>query len=319
MSNHNKISDLKRISVVTACFNEEENVKELYEQVKTVFVDLPQYEYEHIFIDNASKDRTVSILKEIAQKDRRVKIIVNTRNFGHIRSPFHALMQAKGDAAIFIVADLQDPPDIIKGFIRKWEEGYKIVIGVKTQSEESQIFFAIRKAYYNLVGRLSEIALIKNFTGFGLYDRQVIEILRSIEDPYPYFRGLICDIGFDRAVIEYVQPTRKRGFTKNNFYTLYDMAMLGITNHSKVPLRLATMTGFIVALMSLLTALVYFIYKLIFWDNFQVGMAPLVIGLFFFTSVQLFFIGVIGEYVGAIHTQVLKRPLVVEKERVNFD
>ena len=319
MSNHNKISDLKRISVVTACFNEEENVKELYEQVKTVFVDLPQYEYEHIFIDNASKDRTVSILKEIAQKDRRVKIIVNTRNFGHIRSPFHALMQAKGDAAIFIVADLQDPPDIIKGFIKKWEEGYKIVIGVKTQSEESQIFFAIRKAYYNLVGRLSEIALIKNFTGFGLYDRQVIEILRSIEDPYPYFRGLICDIGFDRAVIEYVQPTRKRGFTKNNFYTLYDMAMLGITNHSKVPLRLATMTGFIVALMSLLTALVYFIYKLIFWDNFQVGMAPLVIGLFFFTSVQLFFIGVIGEYVGAIHTQVLKRPLVVEKERVNFD
>ena len=312
-------SELKQISVVTACFNEEENVKELYEQVKTVFVDLPQYEYEHIFIDNASKDRTVAILKEIAQKDRRVKIIVNTRNFGHIRSPFHALMQAKGDAAIFIVADLQDPPDMIKEFIRKWEEGYKIVIGVKTQSEESQIFFAIRKAYYNLVGRLSEIALIKNFTGFGLYDRQVIEILRSIEDPYPYFRGLICDIGFDRAVIEYVQPTRKRGFTKNNFYTLYDMAMLGITNHSKVPLRLATMTGFIVALMSLLTALVYFIYKLIFWDNFQVGMAPLVIGLFFFTSVQLFFIGVIGEYVGSIHTQVLKRPLVVEKERVNFD
>jgi len=312
-------AELKRISVVTPCFNEEENVKELYEQVKAVFIDLPQYAYEHIFIDNASKDQTVAILKEIGQKDHRVKIIVNTRNFGHIRSPFHALMQAKGDAVIGIVADLQDPPIMIKEFIKKWQEGYKIVIGVKTQSEESPLFFAIRKAYYNLVGRLSEIELIENFTGFGLYDQKVIETLRSIEDPYPYFRGLICDIGFERAVIEYVQPSRKRGFTKNTFYNLYDMAMLGITNHSKVPLRLATMTGFIVALMSLLVALGYFGYKLIFWNNFQVGMAPLVIGLFFFTSVQLFFIGVIGEYVGAIHTQVLKRPLVVEKERVNFD
>ena len=312
-------SELKRISVVTACFNEEENVKELYEQVKSVFNDLPQYNYEHIFIDNASKDQTVAILKEIAQKDHKVKIIVNTRNFGHIRSPFHALMQAKGDAVISIVADLQDPPIMIKEFIKKWEEGYKIVIGVKTQSGESPLFFAIRKAYYNLVGRLSEIELIKNFTGFGLYDQKVIETLRSIEDPYPYFRGLICDIGFERAVIEYVQPVRKRGFTKNNFYTLYDMAMLGITNHSKVPLRLATMTGFAVALMSIIVALGYFVYKLIFWENFQVGMAPLVIGLFFFAAVQLFFIGIIGEYIGAIHTQVLKRPLVVEKERVNFD
>jgi glycosyltransferase involved in cell wall biosynthesis len=280
---------------------------------------MPQYKYEHIFIDNASKDRTVPILKEIAQADHRVKIIVNTRNYGHIRSPFHALMQAKGDAAIWIVADLQDPPIIIKEFIKKWEEGYKIVIGVKTQSEESPLFFAIRKAYYNLVGRLSEIELIKNFTGFGLYDQKVIETLRGIEDPYPYFRGLICDIGFERAVIEYVQPSRKRGFTKNNFYTLYDTAMLGITNHSKVPLRLATMTGFIVALMSLLVALGYFVYKLVFWENFQVGMAPLVIGLFFFSAVQLLFIGIIGEYIGAIHTQVLKRPLVIEKERINFD
>jgi polyisoprenyl-phosphate glycosyltransferase len=312
-------SELKRISVITPCFNEEENVKELYGQVKIVFADLPQYEYEHIFIDNASKDRTVAILKEIAKEDRRVKLIVNTRNFGHIRSPFHALMQAKGDAAISIVADLQDPPVMIKEFIRKWEEGYKIVIGVKTQSEESPLFFAIRKAYYNLVGRLSEIELIKNFTGFGLYDQKVIEILRSIEDPYPYFRGLICDIGFERAVIEYVQPIRKRGFTKNNFYTLYDMAMLGITNHSKVPLRLATMTGFTVAFLNLIVASGYFVYKLIFWNSFTVGIAPLVIGLFFFASVQLFFIGIIGEYIGAIHTQVLKRPLVVEKERVNFD
>ncbi|MCX5823833.1 MAG: glycosyltransferase family 2 protein [Deltaproteobacteria bacterium] len=313
------VSELKQISVVTACFNEEENVKELYEQVKTIFVNLPQYEYEHIFIDNDSKDRTVTILKEIAQIDHRVKIIVNTRNFGHIRSPFHALMQAKGAAVISIVADLQDPPIMIKEFIKKWEEGYKIVIGIKTQSEESPLFFAIRKAYYNLVGRLSDIELIKNFTGFGLYDQKVIETLRSIEDPYPYFRGLICDIGFERAVIEYVQPTRKRGFTKNNFYTLYDMAMLGITNHSKVPLRLATMTGFAVAILNLIVALGYFVYKLVFWNSFNVGIAPLVIGLFFFSSVQLFFIGIIGEYIGSVHTQVLKRPLVVEKERVNFD
>jgi len=310
---------LKRISVVTGCFNEEENVNELYEQVKAVFVNLPQYEYEHIFIDNASKDRTVVILKEIAHKDHRVKIIVNTRNFGHIRSPYHALMQATGDAVISIVADLQDPPTMIKEFINKWEEGYKIVIGVKTQSEESPLFFAIRRAYYTLVGRLSEVELINNFTGFGLYDQKVIETLRSIEDPYPYFRGLICDIGFQRAVIEYVQPSRKRGFTKNNFYDLYDLAMLGITNHSKVPLRLATMTGFIVAIISLVVALGYFGYKLVFWENFQVGMAPLVIGLFFFSSVQLIFIGIIGEYIGAIHTQVLKRPLVIEKERINFD
>ncbi len=312
-------SELKLISIVTACFNEEENVKELYEQVKAVFIDLPQYDYEHIFIDNASKDRTVTILKGIAQKDRRVKIIVNTRNFGHIRSPFHGLMQAKGDAVISIVADLQDPPIMIKEFIKKWEEGYKIVIGVKTQSEESKLFFAIRKAYYNLVSRLSEIELIKNFTGFGLYDQKVIETLRSVKDPYPYFRGLICDIGFERAVIEYLQPSRKRGFTKNNFYTLFDMAMLGITNHSKVPLRLATMTGFAVAILNLIVALGYFVYKLIFWYSFNVGIAPLVIGLFFFASVQLFFIGIIGEYIGSIHTQVLKRPLVVEKERINFD
>jgi len=319
MSNHNVISKLKLISVVTACFNEEENVADLYRHVKAVFDELPQYNYEHIFIDNASKDRTVTILKDIARNDHRVKIIVNTRNYGHIRSPYHALMQAKGDVVISIVADLQDPPTMIKEFVKKWEEGYKIVIGIKSQSEESKIFFAVRKTYYNLVGRLSEIELIKNFTGFGLYDQQVIEILRSIEDPYPYFRGLICDIGFERAVIEYVQPSRKRGFTKNNLYTLYDMAMLGITNHSKVPLRLATMTGFAVAFLNLIVALGYFIYKLIFWNSFTVGIAPLVIGLFFFASVQLFFIGIIGEYIGSIHTQVLKRPLVVEKERINFD
>ncbi len=308
----------KLISIVTACYNEEENVRELHERVLKEMLSLGDYCYEHIFIDNASTDRTVEILKEIAAHDRRVKIIVNARNFGHIRSPYHALLQAKGEAVISVVADLQDPPEMIADFIKKWEKGYKIVVGVKEKSEESPLFFAVRKLYYNLIGRLSEISLIKNFTGFGLYDRKVMDILRQIDDPYPYFRGLICDIGFERAEIPYVQPVRRRGFTKNNFYTLYDMAMLGITNHSKVPLRLATMTGFTMAFFSLFLAFGYLIYKLIFWNSFTVGVAPLVIGLFFFGSIQLFFIGVIGEYIGSIHTQVLKRPLVVEKERINF-
>jgi len=246
-------------------------------------------------------------------------VIVNTRNFGHIRSPYHALMQAKGAAVIAMAADLQDPPAMIVDFLRKWESGYKIVIGVKAKSEESALFFAIRSIYYRIIGNLADIELVKNFTGFGLYDRDIVDILKKIDDPYPYFRGLICDIGYERVEIEYTQNARKRGITKNNFYTLYDLAMLGITNHSKVPLRLATMTGFAVAILSLLVAVGYFIYKLIFWDSFSVGIAPLVIGLFFFASVQLFFIGIIGEYIGAIHTQILKRPLVIEKERINFD
>ena len=310
---------MKLISVITPCFNEEDNVEEVYTRVKQVFNQFPQYRYEHIFIDNASTDRTVALLRGIATRDRNVKVIVNARNFGHIRSPHHAILQACGDAVISIVSDLQDPPEMIAQFLTKWEEGYKIVVGVKTASQESRLMFAVRKAYYNMISGLSEIDLIKNFTGFGLYDKRVIEVLRDIDDPYPYFRGLIADIGFEICKIEYTQPGRKRGITKNNFYTLYDMAMLGITNHSKVPLRLATMTGFVLGALSLLVAIVYFIYKLMFWNQFQVGSAPLVIGLFFFSSVQLFFIGIVGEYVGSIQTQVMKRPLVVEKERINFD
>lgn len=309
---------MKLISVVTACYNEEDNIKEVYEQVKAVFNRLPQYQYEHIFIDNASTDRTVAILKIIAQTDSNVKIIINTRNFGHIRSPFHALLQAHGDAVISIVADLQDPPEMIVEFLSKWEEGYKIVAGVKTASKESRLMFAIRKSFYKLISNLSEIDLINNFTGFGLYDKKVIDILRDIDDPYPYFRGLISDIGYDIYKIEYTQPQRQYGITKNNFYTLYDMAMLGITNHSKAPLRLATMTGFILGALSLIVAAIYFILKILNWNQFQAGSAPVVIGLFFFSSVQLFFIGILGEYIGSIQTQVMHRPLVIEKERVNF-
>jgi glycosyltransferase involved in cell wall biosynthesis len=311
--------EMRLITIITPCYNEEENVRDLYEQVKQVFAGESDYTYEHIFIDNASRDKTVSILKEIAKTDRNVKIIVNTRNFGHIRSPYYAILQSSGEAIICIAADLQDPPVIISNFLRKWEEGYKIVIGIKSKSEESPLFFAVRKAYYHIIERLSDGDLVKNFTGFGLYDRKVVEILKTFDDPYPYFRGLICEIGFKRAEIEYVQPSRKRGVTKNNFYTLYDLAMLGITNHSKVPLRLATMIGFSAAILSLLIAFAYFVYKLAFWDSFSLGIAPMVIGLFLFSSVQLFFIGIIGEYIGSIHTRVSKRPLVVEKERINFD
>jgi polyisoprenyl-phosphate glycosyltransferase len=308
----------KLISVVTACFNEEDNIQAVYTQVRQVFEQFPQYQYEHIFIDNASADRTVPILKEIASRDPNVKIIVNARNFGHIRSPFHGLIQATGDAVISIVADLQDPPELIAEFLKKWEQGYKMVLGIKKGSEEAKPMFAVRKLYYKIVSSLAEVELIKDFTGFGLYDQKVIQILRDVDDPYPYFRGLICDIGFEKAMVEYVQPLRKCGITKNNFYALYDMAMLGMTNHSKVPLRFATMLGFAMSILSLLFGLSYLAYKLIFWERFSVGIAPLVIGLFFFGSVQLFFLGIVGEYVGAIHTQVLRRPLVIEKERVNF-
>jgi glycosyltransferase involved in cell wall biosynthesis len=219
---------------------------------------------------------------------------------------------------IYVASDLQEPPELIPDFLKKWEEGAKAVVAIKDSSDESPLFFAVRRLYYLLVEGLAEFKTVKNFTGFGLYDRVIIDYCRTVADPYPYFRGLISEIGLPIAQISYHQPARKRGITKNNFFTLYDLAMLGITNHSKVPLRLAAMLGFSMAILSLLVALVYLIYKLVFWYSLPVGTAPLVIGLFFFASVQLFFIGILGEYIGAIHTQVLKRPLVVEKERINF-
>lgn len=309
---------MKLISIVTPCYNEEGSVRALHEQIKDVFSKLPGYVYEHICIDNASKDNTVKILRELAKEDKKLKVIINSRNFGHIRSPYYGLLQASGDAVILMASDLQDPPSLIPAFIKKWEDGYKIALGVKNTSDESALMFFIRKTYYNLVGYLSEIPLIKNATGFGLYDRAVIDIIRTIEDPYPYFRGLICDIGFEQAHIIYHQTRRSRGITKNNFYTLYDIAMLGLTNHSKIPLRLATILGFSFSALSMFVSLGYLIAKLAFWSRFVLGTAPVLIGLFMFSSVQLFFIGIVGEYIGAIHTQVLKRPIVIEKERINF-
>ncbi|MFA5062287.1 MAG: glycosyltransferase family 2 protein [Patescibacteria group bacterium] len=309
----------KKISIITPTYNEQDNVAAAREQVKELFANFPQYDYEHIFIDNDSKDETVNILKNIAKEDKNVKIIVNARNFGHIRSPYYALLKAQGDAVVMLAADLQEPPAVINDFIKKWEEGYKVVIGIKNKSDENPVMFAIRKIYYGLIGKFAENEQIKNFNGFGLYDQKFIEALRKFDDPYPYFRGLITEIGFPRAEVTYTQAERKKGKSQNNFYTLYDMAMLGFVNHSKIPLRLASFIGFGLSLVSLLVGLIYFIYKLLFWSRFEAGLAPLTIGIFFLGSVQLFFIGVLGEYIGAIYTQVKHKPLVIEKERINFD
>jgi glycosyltransferase involved in cell wall biosynthesis len=271
-----------------------------------------------IYIDNASTDQTITILRHLAQNDHRVKVILNTRNFGTVRSPYHGILQAGGDAVICMASDLQDPPEKIPEFIHYWDEGYKVVVGIKTSSKEPGLFYFLRSLYYWILRNLSDVGLIEHFTGFGLYDRQVINILRELNDPYPYFRGLIADLGFSIARIEFVQPRRKRGISKNNFYTLYDMAMLGLTGYTKIPLRLAAMVGFVASALSFLVGLVYLIYKLLFWQQFTLGSAPIVIGLFFLGSIQLFFLGIVGEYIGAIYTQVMKRPLVIEKERINF-
>jgi glycosyltransferase involved in cell wall biosynthesis len=307
------------ISVVTGCFNEELNVRDLYEQVRVVVESLPGYTYEHLFIDNASTDGTVAVLRELAAADPRVKVIVNTRNFGHLRSPHHAILQASGEAVISIVADLQDPPELIREFIARWEDGYKVVVGVRAASAEKPPMRWVRALYYTVIERLSEVPQVRNFTGFGLYDREVIEQVREIDDPYPYFRGLICDLGYRRAEITYSQPARQHGSSKNNLYTLYDLAMLGVTNHSKVPLRLATMAGFLLSIVAIGVSVIYLVMKLLFWQTFSFGLAPVLIGIYFFGAVQLLFIGVMGEYVGSIHTHVYHRPLVVEKERINLD
>jgi len=306
------------ISIVTGCFNEEDNVAELYRRVRAVLEALPGYDYEHIFIDNASTDRTVAVLREICAADPHVKVIVNTRNFGHVRSPYHGLLQARGDAVCAIAADLQDPPELIRDFVARWEEGYKVIVAVKQPSREKRSMFFARGLYYRLINRLSEVPLIENFTGFGLYDRVVIDALRDIDDPYPYFRGLVSDLGYEHIEIPYAQQRREHGVTKNNFYTLWDLAMLGITNHSKVPLRLATMAGFLLSIFALGISVIYFVLKLMFWHTFDMGLAPLLIGIYFFGSVQLFFIGILGEYIGSIQTQVYHRPHVVERERINF-
>ena len=309
---------MKTLSIVTPCYNEEGNVPELIRRVREVMARLPAYGYEHIFIDNASTDRTLAVLKHFATEDRRVKVIVNARNFGHIRSPYHAMLQAQGDAVISLMADLQDPPDLILEFVREWESGNKVVVGIKTRSRESWWMFQLRGAYYRMIKRLADVDLLEQFAGFGLYDRKIMDVLRSLREPYPYLRGLISEVGYDIKRIEYTQPERMHGQTKSNFFTLFDIAMLGFTSYSKVPLRLATLVGFITAGLSLVVGMGYLIAKLIFWNTFTAGVAPVMVGIFFLGSVQLIFMGIVGEYVGAVFTYVQNRPLVIEKERINF-
>jgi glycosyltransferase involved in cell wall biosynthesis len=310
---------VKTISINTPCYNEEDNVEALYLRVRGIMARIGRYKYEHIFIDNHSSDSTVAILRRIAAHDQNVKVIVNARNFGHIRSPMHAFLQARGDAVIGIAADFQDPPELIPEMIKGWEEGNYMVLAVKNASEESSHMFWLRKQYYKLVDRLSSVETIQNFTGFGLYDRKVVDLVRSFEDPYPYFRGMIAEIGLPYKRIYFNQPAREHGVTKNNWYTLYDIGMLGIVNHSKVPLRFAAFAGFCGSAISFLIAMIYLVLKIFFWKTFSFGLAPMLIGVFFISSLQLVFLGIMGEYVGAIYTQVQKRPYAVELERLNFE
>ena len=311
----------KKLSIVSSAYNEEGNIRELYEQVKAQ-MDLlgDKYDYEQIVLDNASTDGTLNELRKISAQDKNFKVIVNARNFGHIRSPYYGILQCEGDAVIYMASDLQDPPALIPQFIAKWEEGFKVVLAQKNQSKESWLFFAVRRLYYWLLNLVNDSGaeLLSNCTGFGLYDKCVVDELRKLDEPYPYLRGLVCELGYSRALVPFVQPLRKRGLTKNNFYTLYDNAMTGFTNHSKVPLRLAALGGFALGIFSFILALIYLVLKLLYWDSFPMGTAPILLAVLFFSSVQLFFIGIIGEYIGAILTQVLKRPLVIEKERINF-
>lgn len=310
----------KKISIVSGCYNEEGNLQEFYDRIIKVMAQFPQYSYEIIIADNCSADRSRDILRQIASCDKNFKVIFNANNFGPIRSGYNAFLQASGDLVVLMSSDLQDPPEVIADLIRKWEEGYQVVVAIKSRSEENRSTFLFRRFYYWLLSKFSDTDhIIQNFTGFGLYDRKVMNALKQYHDPNPYFRGFISEIGFRRTEIEFVQPQRKHGRSKHNFFTLYDYAMSGFVNHSKLPLRLATFSGFCLAGISLLIALAYFIYKLLFWETFSLGLAPLVIGLFFFSAVQLIFIGIIGEYVGVILTQVKNHPLVIEDEKLNFE
>lgn len=312
------MSKLPLLSIVTPCYNEEGNVDELYTRIKAAIVGLTKYDFELIFIDNDSKDETVAKLKQLAKRDPMVKIIVNTRNFGHIRSPYYGILQSTGVATIYLASDLQDPPELLPEFIRYWEEGYKLVMATKPVSKGTTWVHALRKAYYRFLDGISDISLVADSTGFGLYDRQVLDHVRKLDDPYPFLRGLICELGYEIKTIPFAQPRRIRGISKNNFYTLYDIAMLGIVSHSKVPIRIAAFAGFALGGISVIVAIVYLILKILFWNSFPLGMAPVVIGLFFLLGIQLMFIGILGEYIGSIHTYIQRRPVVVEKERINF-
>lgn len=307
------------ISLSIPCYNEEENVDELYRRICETVDKIIQYQFEFVFIDNASEDQTVQKLTFLASRDPRVKIIVNTRNFGHIRSPYWGMMQTKGDATIALASDLQDPPELIPQFISQWELGWKVVLAVKPRSKTNFFVHKLRRLYYQVLDGIANIDLVKDATGFGLYDKKVLDQVRKISDPYPYLRGLICELGFPIKTIPFLQPRRERGISKNNFYTLYDIAMLGIVSHSLVPIRLASICGIVIGFLSLLVAIFYTVMKLLNWYSFPVGMAPIVIGIFLLFSLLFIFIGILGEYIGSIHSYVKNRPIVVERERINFE
>jgi polyisoprenyl-phosphate glycosyltransferase len=311
----------KIISIVTGCFNEAGNLQELYDRLLKTMALFPEYGYEIIVADNCSTDGSRAILRRIAAQDKNFKVILNANNFGSFRSGHNAFLQASGDAVVLMCSDLQDPPELIAQMIRKWEEGHQVVAAIKSKSEENALKFLLRKGYYRLLAWSSESSapMIRDFTGFGLYDRKFMEALKKYNEPIPYLRGMVSEIGFRRAEIEYVQARRSHGRSKHNLYALYDYAMTGFVSQSRLPLRLATFSGFCLAGVSLVIAFGYFVYKLLYWDTFSLGLAPLVIGLFFFAAVQLVFIGIIGEYVGAVLTHVKNHPLAIEDERLNFD
>ncbi len=311
---------MKKISVLIPCYNERDNVGPISEAVIGIIKrELPEYDYELVFIDNDSRDGTRDILRGLCAANKRIKAIFNAKNFGQFNSPYYGMLQVTGDCVIEMVADFQDPVELIPTYVREWEKGYKIVIGVKTGSSENPLMYGIRRLYYKLIKKFSNVDQIENFTGSGLYDRAFIEVLRNVDDPTPFLRGMVAEFGFERKEIPYEQPKRRAGKTHNNFYTLYDAAMLGFTSYTKVGLRIATFAGAVCSFICMVVAIVYLIMKLIWWDRFSAGMAPLLIGMMFIGSVQIFFLGIIGEYVLSINQRVMHRPLVVEEERINFD
>ncbi len=311
---------MKKISIMIPCYNEEENVVPITQAVVEMFArDLPQYDYEILFIDNCSTDRTRDLLRMICSENKKVKAILNVTNFGQFNSPYYGICQTTGDCTIPLCCDFQDPVELIPVFVKEWENGYKIVSGIKSSSKENGFVYFLRSIYYKLIKNMSSVEMIEHFTGFGLYDKTFVKLLRQLDDPIPFIRGVVAEYGYKREDIEYEQPKRRAGKTHNNWYSLYDAAMLSFTSYTKVGLRLATFVGFLGSALSILVAFVYFIMKMIWWDRFPAGMIPVLLGIFVLGSMQLFFIGLMGEYIMNINTRVMRKPLVVEEERINFE
>lgn len=309
---------MKKISVLVPCYNEEENVNAISEAIIKELNKLDKYDYELVFIDNYSKDNTRNLIQELCKKNKKIKAIFNCKNFGQFNSPYYGMLQTTGDCTILISADFQDPVEMIPKFIKGWEQGYKIVIGIKNKSQENKIMYFLRSCYYKIISKMSETEMIEHFTGFGLYDKKFIQVLKTLDDSKPFLRGIVAELGFERKEIPYEQQKRRAGKTHNNFYTLYDAAMLSFTSYTKAGLRLATFIGVFIAVLSFIIGLVYLILKIIYWDRYAAGTTPILIGMFFLGAIQLFFIGFLGEYILSINSRMMKRPLVIEEKRINF-